>query len=68
VKLSLLPEPDKVVLQIADNGRGFDVSDGSPDGHLGLQLIRDTVAEAGGSLDIRSVPGEGTCVTTSLAR
>lgn len=68
VKLSLLPEPDKVVLQIADNGRGFDVSDGSPEGHLGLQLIRDTVAEAGGSLDIRSVPGEGTCVTTSLAR
>jgi len=68
VKLSLIPEPDRVILRIADNGRGFEVAEGSPDGHLGLQLIRDTVAEAGGSLQIQSAPGQGTCVTTSLAR
>ncbi len=35
-------------------------------GHLGLCLVRDTVAEAGGRVSITSSPGVGTCVEVRL--
>lgn len=53
-------------LSVTDNGIGMDPSTGVQDGHLGLRLVQDTVAEAGGAIDIKSGPGEGTCVTTSI--
>jgi signal transduction histidine kinase len=34
---------------------------------VGLQLLRDLVASAGGELHVRSAPGNGTDVTLELA-
>ena len=56
-------------LEIRDNGRGFDVGsletlDGS---HIGIRSVRERVERmCGGSLDIRSSPGEGTTVTIRI--
>lgn len=53
-------------LSITDNGIGMDPSANVQDGHLGLRLVQDTVAEAGGTIEIQSGPGEGTCVATNI--
>lgn len=57
-----------VLMQIVDDGRGFDTTKPAPDGHLGVQLISDLVAAAGGTLRIESQAGAGTTVTLELER
>jgi signal transduction histidine kinase len=54
-------QPGQVVLEIRDNGRGFDPSDGHP-GHFGLHSMRSRAAEIGARLTIASAPGSGTAV------
>lgn len=54
-----------VELVVADDGRGFspdELSERREEGHLGLQLLGDLAAEAGGRLTVDSVPGRGTRV------
>ena len=51
---------------VVDDGRGFDQTTDPPAGHVGLHLIRDTVAEAGGTLLLDSGTGRGTRVRLSL--
>lgn len=68
VHLSLLREDGSTVLTIRDDGRGFNPEDGSPEGHLGLRLMHDTIREAGGSLQVLSGGGCGTSVIATLSR
>jgi signal transduction histidine kinase len=51
----------QVVLEIRDNGRGFNPAAGHP-GHFGLDSMRTRAAEIGGRLTITSTPGSGTLV------
>jgi PAS domain S-box-containing protein len=55
---------------IRDDGQGFDlVQARAQDGwHFGLQVMRERAHEIGGTLDIESVPGQGTCVTVVVPR
>jgi two-component system sensor histidine kinase UhpB len=54
----------RVVLEIEDNGRGFDPArDGSRTSGLGLPGMRERMALVGGRLEVRSEPGRGTVVT-----
>lgn len=55
-----------LLLEVADDGVGFDPQGEGPDGHLGLRLIQDTVVDSGGTLAIDSAPGKGTVVRGSL--
>ncbi|MDP8923212.1 MAG: PAS domain S-box protein, partial [Chloroflexota bacterium] len=59
--LALSTEGDVVVLRVSDDGKGFDPG-GSFPGHLGLQSMRERIAQLGGHLTIESVAGEGTTV------
>jgi len=53
----------QAVLEIADDGRGFDVSAPPQEaGGLGLHTMRDRVSELGGLLTVESAPGEGTTI------
>jgi signal transduction histidine kinase len=52
---------EQVLVQITDNGRGFDPAGGHP-GHFGLDSMRSRAAEIGGRLTIASAPGLGTVV------
>jgi signal transduction histidine kinase len=57
-------EPQAVRLEVSDDGAGFD-----PDrvtGGYGLRGMRTRVAEAGGTLTVRSSPGVGTCVSAMV--
>ena len=51
-----------VVLEVCDDGRGFDPGETVPDEHFGLRGLRDLIREVGGRLDVRSSPGAGTTV------
>jgi signal transduction histidine kinase len=51
----------QVVVEVRDNGRGFDPAAGRP-GHFGLDSMRSRTAEIGGRLTIISTPGFGTLV------
>jgi signal transduction histidine kinase len=61
----------QVVLEIRDDGRGFDPAAGHP-GHFGLDSMRSRAAEIGALLTITSTPGSGTlvrvCVPTETDR
>jgi two-component system NarL family sensor kinase len=66
VDIRLVRADSCTVLTVVDDGRGFDQTTDPPAGHVGLQLIRDTVAEAGGTLLLDSGTGRGTRVRLSL--
>ena len=64
-RLSLYAEPGAAVLEVDDDGQGFDP--GKPrEGGWGLRNLRERAAGMGGTLDIESVPGEGTTVTLRM--
>lgn len=51
-----------VHLRIQDDGVGFDATHPRP-GSLGQSIMRERAESIGAELDVRSAPGEGTCVT-----
>ncbi len=59
VTVRLAEDPGGLVLDVVDDGVGFD-PDGRFPGHLGLASMRRRLAEVGGLLEIRSAPGRGT--------
>jgi PAS domain S-box-containing protein len=64
-RVAIADHDDGVVCSIVDDGRGFfsqDHLDRYRPGHLGLPAMRERIELAGGRLDVRSVPGEGTTV------
>jgi signal transduction histidine kinase len=64
IRVRLRTGPEQILLEVADNGCGFDPGRG-PDadtGGLGLRTMHDRVAEQRGQLVIDSAPGMGTIV------
>jgi two-component system NarL family sensor kinase len=63
VVVRLRREHDDVVLDVVDDGVGFDpaaVIASPASGHLGLQVMIDVANEAGAMLSVSSAPGAGT--------
>ena len=65
VELRLSEIEEALVLAVCDDGVGFD-PDGSFPGHLGLQSMRERVAGLGGTLQIQSALGAGTCICARI--
>ena len=63
VRVSLQVEAESIQLEIEDDGKGFQVPDSFSElaqrGCFGLMGIQERVWEMGGSLALRSAPGEG---------
>ena len=64
VRLRLLGQDGELRFEVIDDGRGFEAAR-TPMGS-GLQNMADRLAALGGSLEVRSRPGEGTTVTGLL--
>ncbi|MAT43697.1 MAG: hypothetical protein CL609_15275 [Anaerolineaceae bacterium] len=62
VELILNYSPSKTILQIKDNGRGFQ-PDQKLAGHLGVEIMRERAKSANIILDIESSPGKGSNIT-----
>jgi two-component system, NarL family, sensor kinase len=68
VRVRLTRSGDRVVLVVADDGRGFDpdtVGRSVADGHIGLGSLLVRFDAMGGAMNIESRPGEGTVVTVT---
>ena len=57
--------PASVVLEIRDDGRGFDHTADHP-GHFGLESMNSRAAQIGGVLTLASAPGHGTLVSVEV--
>jgi signal transduction histidine kinase len=64
VRLEVRRIDDHVEIAVVDDGIGF--AGGSPDGHFGLEQIRELAEETGGQIEIGSAPGTGTSVRARI--
>jgi signal transduction histidine kinase len=65
VDVCVREEDGAVVLEVADDGVGFDAAaarEATEGGHFGLAVLRDLAAEAGATLDLATAPGAGTAL------
>jgi signal transduction histidine kinase len=66
VAISLEFTPDRVLVEVEDDGRGFDVGavrlEADEGRGLGLLGMQERVSLLGGDIDIRSEPGSGTTI------
>jgi signal transduction histidine kinase len=57
---------DVVVLDVADDGVGFDLAATQAGGGLGLHAMRERVTQLAGNLTIESAPAQGTTIAAEL--
>ena len=65
VLVRLAEQNGSVVLEVRDDGRGFDVAElpeRLAEGHIGLPSQRERIESQGGGMSIRTAPGSGTSV------
>jgi signal transduction histidine kinase len=65
VTLRLAREDSHILLEVCDDGTGFD-PESNFSGHLGLQSMKERVAELNGTLTIQSTPENGTTISVRL--
>ncbi len=65
VSVGLWLEEDSLVIEVVDNGTGFDVETAVRPGHYGIIGMKERARLTGGQLSITSSPGSG---TTALLR
>jgi signal transduction histidine kinase len=70
VRVSLDYDPEFLEMRIDDDGSGFspDQVPGPREGHFGLESIRLRMKWLGGSVEVRSSPGDGTSVICSVPK
>ena len=65
VGLLLEQETERIMLEVRDDGIGFDPSVSFP-GHLGLESMRERAERLGGTLEVESRPGNGTRILVQI--
>lgn len=68
VEISLWFTDDRALMEIRDNGKGFDTENQSLRIGHGLANMQTRAASAGGEVDISSAPGEGTTILAWVPR
>jgi len=68
VNVHLWNNNDRVILEVADNGRGFDLRKMSVTLGHGLSNMHVRAHKVGGDVEIVSEPGEGTTVLAWVPR
>ena len=66
VNVEIHANGEQVELVVADNGSGFDPTRQIGAGGIGLSSMRERAAAVGGSIEIRSSPGEGTQIIARI--
>lgn len=66
VRIALDMVGDSVLLEVRDNGIGFDTAEHHSDEHNGLRNMPERVSAAGGTFSIESAAGAGTVVRVEM--
>ncbi|HSF37525.1 MAG TPA: sensor histidine kinase [Nocardioides sp.] len=66
MSLTVRRDGDTLVLEVVDDGAGFDPGTAAGDGHFGLRAAESLVREHGGSMEVESAPGSGTMVRVEV--
>ena len=67
VDLNLRRSDEGIVLEVSDDGSGFDVHrTGDDPAHVGLRGMRARLEDVGGDVLVESAPGHGTTVIVTL--
>jgi len=69
ITITLIHEKNLAILEIADNGRGFDVSalkQAYQENHIGIFGMKERMELLGGKLEIQSEHGQGTTVRATV--
>ena len=66
VEVRLRTDGETILIEVADDGRGFDLE--SARAGIGLSAMRERVEALGAKIDVRSQPGEGTTVSVRVRR
>jgi signal transduction histidine kinase len=56
----------QLVVEVSDDGKGFEPNASISAGHLGLEGMRERVEILGGRFDVQSAPNQGTVVRASI--
>jgi PAS domain S-box-containing protein len=67
VKLKLVHDQGELILEVADDGKGFAENKMLPHKSLGLLGMRERAAFIGGRVEVCSAPGKGTRITVTSA-
>lgn len=65
-RVTLSTSDAQLVVEVSDDGKGFDPKASITGGHLGLEGMRERVELLGGRFDVQSAPNQGTVVRASL--
>lgn len=68
VEISLWFTEDRALMEIHDNGKGFDMESKTANIGHGLANMQTRAQSAGGDLDLSSAPGEGTTILAWVPR
>jgi signal transduction histidine kinase len=67
VRVEVRLQGDRLMLSIADNGRGFDVEQSANlEGHFGLKTMRERAESIGARFELETAPGTGSRITVEL--
>ncbi len=68
VRVALRVGATETLLTIEDDGVGFDPDEvcGRTTAHFGLAMMRERAASLGGQFEVRSAPGQGTCLVVRV--
>ncbi len=66
VKVTGEPPAHQVILEVSDDGAGFDMRPFGDQGGIGLSSMKERAENLGGNLAINSSPGEGTQVKATI--
>ncbi len=66
VEITLSQNVDDLIVEVRDNGKGFDSADAAKKKSFGLLGMRERAAVLGGGIDITSLPQQGTVVKVRI--
>jgi signal transduction histidine kinase len=66
VDITLSQNADDVIVEVRDDGKGFDSADAARKKSFGLLGMRERAAVLGGNIDITSMPRQGTVVSVRI--
>ena len=66
VSIHIYLRDSSILLEITDNGKGFDFSESTRNSGLGLKTMQERATEINSVLEIRSIPEKGTTISIQI--